>query len=47
MMGQSAPRDDPRWAVAMCWHHNVDSPPSKALRQAERSYLEAMYRDRP
>lgn len=29
--------------VAMCSYHNVDSPPNRDLRQAERDYLLSMY----
>ena len=38
MMGRRAP-SDLNHLVAMCSHHNVESPPSKDLRMKEREYL--------
>lgn len=41
MMGRRAP-SDPAHLVAMCWWLNT-RPPSKEVREAERSYLASLY----
>ena len=45
MFGRRAPSDR-RHLVTMCYAGNV-AVPSKAIRQAEREYLDAMYGDEP
>lgn len=41
-MGGRKPPPDPRWALTLCWHHNVDGW-AQSNKRHERAYLAEMY----